>query len=313
MESAKREELASLVYHDIFDYPLSKDELKRWRLGKKAISPPAPRLRRAGKKQPSFAKATEAKAKRSRGKRKIENKQGYFFLKGRAEIVRTRRQRQKFSLSKIEIAKDRSLFISKVPTVKFIGLTGALAMLNAERRSDIDFLVIVEKGTLWTTRLVTLLLVDLFGIPRRRFGDSYQKDKLCPNIWLDESDLSWSRDQRNIYTAHEICQIVPFYNKGKTWERFMSKNSWVKEYWPGALESKKQKARNKRQKSSNPIVAYFFLLLAYFFEPLARTIQFWYMRPKVTREVVTKTRAIFHPTNLSEKILVTFERKLRGS
>ena len=63
------------------------------------------------------------------------------------------------------------------------------ALNNAKKNSDIDLLIITSKNTLWTTRIISFALLKFAGFKLRRAGDKNEKDKLCLNMWLDESDL----------------------------------------------------------------------------------------------------------------------------
>ena len=63
-------------------------------------------------------------------------------------------------------------------------------------------------------------------------------------MWLDESDMVWQRKDRNIYTAHEIAQIVPLINKDKTYEKFLSHNRWILDFWPNAVKIRKLQVPN---------------------------------------------------------------------
>lgn len=203
MAALPRESLASLAYHDIFDYPMTEGELKKWKLGK-VIAPY--NLRKA---------------------RKIGQ---YFIFEGRQSTIAKRHQRQKTSLKKMVIAQKGADILARIPTVKMVGVTGALAMGNADGFSDVDLIIVCSSGTLWTTRLISTVILDLLKIPRRQYGLKNQKDRLCLNIWLDEADLAWEKGDRNLYTAHEIAQIVTLINKDKTYEKFIYQNSWAKAY-----------------------------------------------------------------------------------
>ncbi len=176
-----------------------------------------------------------------------------------------------------------------------IAITGALAMNNASEDSDIDFLMITKKGSLWTTRFLAIVLLKVFGIPRRKYGDKRTRDRLCLNIWLDESDLAWSKNGRDIFASHEISQIIPLVNKDQAYEGFLSKNTWIADYWPNATSVKagKEKERNKIGKRG------FVMRLV---ESLARKAQYWYMKDKITRETITSTRALFHPVDWASLI-----------
>lgn len=252
-----KRELASIIYHDIFDYPLTIFELIKWNTGDKV----------------KLAKVREIK---------IAGERGYFFIKDRKGLILKRLMRQRMSARKMAIVKRAAKILSFIPTIKMMAVTGALAMENTNEEDDIDLMIVTSQGTLWATRLLTLLLLDILRISRRKYGDKNQKDKLCLNIWLDENNLVWRK--RNIFTAHEIAQIKPLVNKEETYEKFISKNKWVADYWPNAT---------KTQDYSRPTDTRPSLLTL--FEPWARKFQFWYMKDKITREVVTPTRALFHP------------------
>jgi D-beta-D-heptose 7-phosphate kinase/D-beta-D-heptose 1-phosphate adenosyltransferase len=177
-----------------------------------------------------------------------------------------------------------------------MAVTGSLAMENSSEESDIDLMIVTKKGFLWTTRALTYLMIGIFGVGVRKPHDSNQKDKLCLNIWLDESDLIWPKKDRNLYTAHEIAQTVPLVNKCNAYEKFIYQNKWILDFWPNSI-----KIKNLKLKINNSRVRTGLL------EQLAFKIQLKYMKSKITRELITPTRAVFHPQDWGEII----ERKLR--
>ena len=257
-------EISSIIYHDIFDYPLTPLEIKKWQLKKN--------LKR---------------------KAAVFKKDGFYFLKGREEIIKRRNKREKYSLNKLKIAKKAALVLSKISTIKLVVVTGALAMKNADKNSDIDLMIVTKKQTLWTTRIISYSTLLLSGFKVRKPRDKNQKDKLCLNMWLDEDDLVWKKDDRNIYSSHEIIQMVPLRNKNKTHERLLSQNSWILNFWPNAVDIKETSkfTRSKKYKKHS------------FFERLAFKLQYQYMKNKISREVVTPTRAIFHPNDWGKVVV----------
>jgi D-beta-D-heptose 7-phosphate kinase/D-beta-D-heptose 1-phosphate adenosyltransferase len=247
---------SSIVYHDIFDYPLTLTELIKWEAGVTFA--------------PDIA---------------IGSKNGYFFIASKEGQVLKRLMRKRISARKYEIAKRAGSLLGIIPWIRLVGITGALAMENADEAADIDLLIITRRGTLWLSRLLALFILMAVGFPTRRFGQKDQKDKLCLNMWLDESDIAWPAKDRNPYTAHEIAQIVPLVNKKKTFESFIFANRWLKGFWPNAvMVNTKTKLKTKKP---NAVIQ--------FLEALAYLAQLKYMNSKITREVVTPTRAIFHP------------------
>jgi predicted nucleotidyltransferase len=262
-EKLSPSEVFSVYYHNIFGYPLTFSELIKW--------------------APRNPPAVEGE---------IDIKDGFYFIKGSEGLIYKRTLRRRSSQDKIRIAKKACRIISIIPTVMMIGITGSLAMENAGPESDIDLIIITKKGRLWTTRAAVYLVLRLSGIPLRKPRSAKQRDRLCLNLWLDESDMSWSRGERNFYTAHEILQIIPLVNKKQTFERFLLKNRWVLDFWPNAAELKIKKDNTSYTKQRNINLV----------EHLAYKVQYLYMSKKVTNEVVKPTRAIFHPHNFSKKI-----------
>lgn len=208
-----------------------------------------------------------------------------------------RLERERISEKKFKIAKKASTILSKIPTIKFVGVTGSLAMMNCKKNSDIDLLVITSKNLLWTTRLVTLFTLIIFQIPFRRAHKTDEANKLCLNMWLDESNLDWDKKDRNIYTAHEIAQIVPLVNKDKTYERLLYLNRWILNFWPYSVSI--SKAANYKAKTKLDILSPIFLTI----EKASYKLQLKYMKSKMTREIVTANRAIFHPNDWGKVVL----------
>ena len=260
-------EVFSVLYHDKFDYPLTLEELQRWRLGNYLVI---------------------------HSRKEIERKGNFVFLKGRKEIITKRLLKEKISNKKVKLAKKAVKILAEIPTILMIGLTGSLAMGNADSASDIDLLIVTKKGTLWTTRALAYAVLALSGQKTRRPNDKIQKDKLCLNLWLDESATIWKK--RNLFTAHEIAQIKPLLNREKSYENFLQKNSWVRGYWPNALGAQVKSVGSNK---TNAI----FNLACKVFEPFAFLLQYLYMKPKITKEQIHKNRAIFHPVDWSRFIL----------
>lgn len=291
MELRSSEKLA-ICYHDIFDYPLTKEELKKW---------------------------SPKKVKGFNLSRKISTNGNYYFVNGRKFVVKKRLKNEKYSKKKLQIAVRASKLMSLIPTIKMVGITGALAMNNAARESDIDFLVVTKNNTLWLTRPVVYILLWLFGYKSRisfntktKYKNIFEyivalfeilrtfdlkikdeKDRFCINMWLDEYDLTWDKKDRNIYTAHEILQVVPIVNKDNTFDKFLSSNQWVTSFWSNKIKTEKYKII--RIKNTNKLLS--------FIEVVCFKLQHNYMKSKIVREIVTPTRAIFHPNDWGRAVI----------
>lgn len=268
----------TVFYHSLFDFPLKKEELEKW----------------------LFGKGVNFKLNKIP---QVDFKDGFYFLKGKEIQIKKRIEREKISNFKMEIAIKAAKILSFIPTIKMVGITGSLAMKNADFDSDIDFLIITKKGFLWTSRFLSILLLSLAGFAVRRYGDRYTKDKLCLNMWFDESDLVWQ--ERNIFSAHEIAQIIPILNRDETYERFLFSNKWVLDFWPNSVSIKRNfKEQNKF------FLGRFFCFVFGLFEVLAYYLQRLYMRGKVSREIVDYKRAVFHPVNLGQSVFLKIKKSV---
>lgn len=256
----------SVLYHNIFDYPLSFYEIVRWRAGENKIL--------------GHDRSIE-----------VVDRNGYWFLNGREGLVYKRILRGRISERKMRIAERVSKLLTLVPSIKMVAVTGSLAMGNSSEESDIDLMLVTKKGTLWMTRLFVYLMLLPTRFSLRRPSVQEQKDKLCLNVWLDESDLVWNKGKRNFYTAHEISQIVPLVNKGKTYEKFLWENKWILSYWPGSVRIKEKSGQIKKLRQLSRSY------LTVLFEKLAFNFQYSYMKKKITHETITPTRALFHPND----------------
>lgn len=268
----KYSEKASIVYHNIFDYPLTKKDLKRW----------------------------QCKEKIDVTKYTFQEKDGYLFIKGKEKTIKKRLKNEKESGKKLKIANQFVSVVSKIPFILFVGITGSLAMNNASRKSDIDILIITENNRLWLTRVLVYLLSKLNNLKIRSPQSKDEQDKLCLNMWLEENSLVWDKKQRNIYTAHEIKQIVPLLNRNQTFEKFVDKNSWVNVYW-GSYKLAKEKTATLNVTSNTSDVGMNFLSQI---NNLLFLLQMTYMRGKVSNETVQQSKALFHPINWLQKIRV---------
>lgn len=273
----------TIFYHSLFSFPLRVKEIEKWQPGKA--------IKFGFKKAPL-----------------ISSSDGFYFIKGEEKQVGERLKREEFSKKKIKIAKKNSEVLKFLPFIKFIGITGSLAMENADFDSDIDLLIITRKRTLWTTRLLVLLFLKFRKISVRRFFDKKVKDKLCLNMWLDEEDLEWRG--RNLFSAHEIAQIVPIFNREKTYERLIFLNSWIFDFWPNAISNKGKFFKNYNpNKEESFLSRLIYFCVSNFIEPLAYFLEKLYMRGKITREIVSRKRAIFHPVDWNKKVIRELERR----
>ena len=198
------------------------------------------------------------------------------------------------------VAKRAAGYLSKIPFILFVGISGSLAMNNAKPQSDIDLFIITQKNTLWISRFFSLVLLSLNHFSLRRAHNKNERNKICLNLWIDQNALTMPDMPQNAYTAHEIAQVVPLYNKMGTYSQWISKNDWVNGYWPHAISLSPNTLRKSSSSTSRILV---------FLNTVFYVIQRMYMHGKITREKVTIHYAYFHPFDWGEVVMKELKKK----
>lgn len=275
--------IKTLSYSDVFDYPLRKQELWKF-LNIKA------RVNRI-----SFHKVLNQMVHSG----KIEAKNRYYFLNGRGQIISERLKRKRISIGKLEIAKKAAKILSLIPTIKSIGISGSLSLKNATPADDIDFFIITTHNSLWITRFFVNVLLLLAG-HKRSPRDLHGMNLVCPNLFLSESGFSLPVSRQNLFTAREIVQLYILFDRDNTYKKFLSANSWIKNYLPNIKVPKRKyvyKDRNRSILNSLDKIFYAF--------------QFLYMSNRITGEEVKREAAYFHPQNKGKIILKIYKMRYK--
>lgn len=196
----------AVAYADVFDYPLTLREIRRY-------LPEVPA---------SEAAVAAALDSPGLGPQILARAGGYVMLAGREAIVATRRRRAAVADRLWPAAVRYGRMIGRLPFVRMVAVTGALAVNNVEPDADIDYLVITETGRLWLCRAAIVALVRLVA----RRGPI-----LCPNYLLSERALRL--EEHSLYSAHELAQMIPLAGLG-WYERMRQANPWADQLLPNA-------------------------------------------------------------------------------
>ena len=284
--------LKTVAYADIFNYPLTATEIHRWLINKQAIERSVLEAQLRGRTLKGSSDISHVRTQKGR----IQKTKSYYHLKGRQSIVKTRLNRRRFSQLKYKKAHKITRFLRFIPTIKLVAVTGALAMKNSDSNDDIDLMIITKANRLWLTRLFTTLVI----FPHLRRGHKI-KNRTCLNLWLDETALAIPKASQNLYTAHEVYQIKPIFDKDNTYKRFLSENSWSKDYLPNAIQSRRP---IKPLPFRNGNIGDLFNLIAF-------KIQHTYMKQKITNEKISLHSAFFHPRPTGQIILKHYQDRLK--
>jgi hypothetical protein len=153
----------------------------------------------------------------------IEIVDGYVALQERDYAINQRVAREAASALLWIQARRWGAILARLPFVRMVAVTGALAMRNAESPDDdLDFLIVTTPRRVWTARAMAIILVRL----ARLFGVH-----LCPNYVLAETALG--QDRQDLYMAHEIAQMIPL-SGFAIYAAMRRANRWVTAYLPNA-------------------------------------------------------------------------------
>lgn len=112
-----------------------------------------------------------------------------------------------------------------IPGIRMIGLNGSLATGTWHKGSDIDFLLAVAPGRIFTVRALSLLCTQLLGL--RRKGGSIA-GKVCMNWYLTTDNLLIN--PQNTYCARTYHNLIPLLDDGKTYAEYRQVNSWMADF-----------------------------------------------------------------------------------
>ena len=277
--------LKTLYYADIFDYPLTIFEIHKWLIGRKAT------LRQVGKALTSLSQNA-----------KVKSKKEYYFLTKRTDLVGKRFRRFKQSTQYFKKAQMPTTFLKVIPWIKLMGISGGLAMENADKADDIDLFIICQKNRLWITRLLVLGLLSLTG-QRRKVSDMGRKiaGKFCVNTLLEEDKLE--QDSKDIYLAHEVLQMKVLWQRDGIYSKYLADNEWVFNFLPNWITNTRLKNIHK-----SSIVNHQSILDQ--IENLAKWFQMKIMKKPEGMERIEDGALYFHPQDCRPKILKLYRQKI---
>lgn len=195
--------IRTLLYFDIFHYPLTQDEVVKFH----------PR-----KDTPEHIQQALAFL---RNKLIVFKYDTFYSLHPTPAFVQRRKAGNDLARKRLQTAKKFSGLISKFPFIRAIMLSGSLSKDYMEKDSDIDYFIITEPGRLWLTRGMLALFKRVFLLNSHKF--------FCTNYLIDSESLEI--EEKNIYTAMETATLIPVYGR-ELYEKFVAKNQWTKQHLP---------------------------------------------------------------------------------
>jgi hypothetical protein len=198
-----KEILKTIAFFDLFDYPLTRYELWQY-LNVKCNLDDIP----------------------------FDNKNGFYFLPGRENIIAERMKRYNYSNEKIKIAKKIINIFKLIPYIKMIAVSNVIGAHNLREGSDIDLFIITSSKRIWLTRFFCAGLAKILNL---RPTPKNKKNKICLSFYISEdhlniSDLKLNND--DLYFNYWLVGLVPIINKDNIYEKFIEANGWIDKFLP---------------------------------------------------------------------------------
>lgn len=191
---------ATLLYFDLFDYPLTEEELFRF-MPEKMSFPEFMALLRGSGLRPS---------------------NGYFHLRENGDLAAIRLDREKRAGWMLAASAVVGRLIRLCPFVRGVFLSGSLSKGVNDGSADIDLFIVSSEHRLWICRSILTLFKKSFLLNSKKF--------LCPNYFVTEKHLEIP--ERNVFTATELITLRVLYNTPMLKKLIEANRSWILAFYP---------------------------------------------------------------------------------
>ncbi|MFA6474962.1 MAG: hypothetical protein WCV88_02045 [Patescibacteria group bacterium] len=204
--------LATLVYFDSFDFPLTYPEIYRylWRSPQTSLS----ETMTVAKQLPQL----------------IEHG-GFVMFQGRENLSVIRQQRYQESERKWNKRRRLLGWLTMLPGVRAMALVNTLAYHNVQCNSDVDILIVTAPDHIWSTRFYTTLLAKLLNV---RPKPNHTKDAICLSFYVTPTGLTKLDQLRNndgdLLEAYWLAQLLPIYDPQHLFKNLQY--DWIKQVLP---------------------------------------------------------------------------------
>jgi hypothetical protein len=193
----------SVLYASLFEYPLTLAQLRQTLI--ESLQTPTEILR-------TYAGSATLQAS-------VEHRDGFFFPRGRYELVHERRRRE--ARSRRFLGRHRLLLalIAAMPYVRMVALSGSIAHLNLDGGGDLDLFIVTRGRRVWSVTVAVLVLAKLLR----------QRRLLCANFVVSDERLAL--EQQDLFTASQIIHLKPLSGQD-VYRRLVAANPFVTSYYP---------------------------------------------------------------------------------
>ena len=233
----------------------------------------------------------------------------------RRNLAEQRQRRSRIARDKQNKLTSIRSVLNRIPSIDAVFLTGSLAVENTEKEEDIDLFLVVENGTLWSSRLLVSIISFVKGFYRPRTEEI--PDSWCLNMWSEHQALPSIIEEGNPYHAYELTQMKPLLDPYGLWHEVLMKHSWVEQWLPHFYDQRRavsgsQRAARKRDlsKPSWKQKAGILLMRAMNYPLYLLQRAYMLILQHQTIETVEPDLAMFHPRDTRATVQSTWQQVL---
>jgi hypothetical protein len=205
--------LKVLAYFDLFDYPVSKEELFSFL------------------ERPADMKSFTETLSGLRDAGQLFLISGFYTLQNNASLIDRRIAGNLRAQNLLQTGKRISGLLYRVPYVRGIGISGSLSKNFAAEDADIDYFIITSPNRLWVARTMMHCIKKLAFLRGRQHW-------YCMNYYVDQDTLEI--EEKNIFTAVELITVLPLQGMDALRELY-HRNAWTATFYPNFSRKNVQK------------------------------------------------------------------------
>ncbi len=286
--------LRTIIYYDIFNYPLTESDI----------------MNNCGLSNTSSQPCSNA-LKFLVDKKIVHNLGEYYSLSDNYAAVERRKRGNDKAEKWLKKSQRFSRLISWFPFVRGISLSGSLSKGFVDEDPDIDYFIITKPNRLWIARTMLITFKKIFLL------NSYKY--FCLNYFVTQDHMEI--EEKNLFTATEISTMIPVFGNHVK-RSFFESNQWIRSFFPNfEIDVKENVPYNK----TATLKRFFEFLLS---GTLGDHLDRWFMKKTINHwskkfgHQLTEEEFLLsfksgrnvskhHPQNFQKKVLATFESKLK--
>src|SRR3989344_8032143 len=215
--------LATIIYYDAFDFPLTLAEVYKYLINPRRFSHPNVKSSVFNIEAVDIAEELDNMARAG----VVGHKNGFYFMPGRENLYEERIEKDKLAGKKWKKFLRLAKHLQAAPYLRAVFVSGSLAANNPDPKSDFDVFVVIKSGRLYTGRVFLWIISSILGARRGRF-DLVAPDKLCFNHYVTDDNLELTH--RSLYIAQSLANMKPAIVSNGVIDNFTASNKWANFY-----------------------------------------------------------------------------------